>query len=354
MPDIVIPHESLVDFGRAILLAAGVPEDSADLVATSLGAANLRGVDSHGMQLLPFYIEKIRDGDIDTKAQGHIDRENGGCLTYHGDNGIGQVVARNCSDHAIRLAKAHGMAAVVAHDSNHFGAAAFWAQRMSRAGLIGIVMCNASPLAPPWQGKERRYGTNPICMSLPGPDLWLLDMATTTVAMGKIFKAEISGQPTIPYGWAMDKNGVPTTDTKAAIEGLPMPLGGYKGYGLAMMAEILCGVLSGGAFSMDVGGIRIKGRPMRVSQFYCAIDVARFMPINDFSERMRALVDMLKSTAPATGYDEVLVAGDPEWRNEAQRRETGIPLSDGVWKMMVDTAQSLGVKAPAVDTMELE
>jgi len=351
MPDIVIDHPTLVNFGRNILRAAQVPQDSADLVATALGASNLRGVDSHGFQLLPFYIQQIVDGNIDVNAQGHIAVENGSCLAYHGEQGIGQVIARNCCDHAIRLAKEHGTATVVARDSNHFGAAAFWGQRMSAAGLIGIVMCNASALVAPWQGKEKRFGTNPICMSLPGPDQWLLDMATTTVAMGKIFKASISGEPTIPAGWAIDKNGVPTTDTASAMDGWPMPLGGYKGYGLAMMAEILCAVLSGGAMSMEVGGIRTKDRPMRVSQFFMAIDVTRFMPLDEFTDRMRRLIEMMKSSAPAAGYDEVLVAGEPEWRNEERRRVTGIPLSEGVWKTLTDAAESLGVSAPAVDTM---
>ena len=351
MPDIVIPHETLVNFGREIMKAAQIPADSADLVATALGASNLRGVDSHGFQLLPFYIQQIRGGNVNIKTQGRVAAENNTCLTYDGENGIGQVIARNCCGHAIRIAKEHGISAVVARESNHFGAAAFWAQRMSANGLIGIVMCNASPLVAPWQGKEKRFGTNPICMALPGPDQWLLDMATTTVAMGKIFKASISGEPAIPAGWAIDKNGVPTTDTAAAMEGWPMPLGGYKGYGLAMMVEILCAVLSGGAMSLELGGIRIKDRPMRVSQFFMAIDVKRFMPREEFTARMRSLIEMMKSSAPATGYDEVLVAGEPEWRSEEQRRVSGIPLSEGVWKIMTDTAAALGVAIPVVDTM---
>ena len=351
MPDIVIPHDSLVAFGREILRAAQVPEDSAEIVAVSLGASNLRGVDSHGFQLLPFYIRQIADGNMDIHAQGHVASENAGCLTYDGEFGIGQVIARNCCDRAIRLARTKSTAVVVARDSNHFGAAAYWAQRMSAAGLIGIVMCNASPLVAPWQGSEKRFGTNPICMSLPGPEQWLLDMATTTVAMGRIFKASISGEPTIPAGWAIDKKGVPTTDTSAAMEGWPMPLGGYKGYGLAMMVEILSAVLSGGAMSLEVGGIYIKDRPMRTSQFFMALDVARFMPVDEFAERVRRLVEMMKSSAPATGYDEILVAGEPEWRNEAKRRRTGIPLSEGVWKTLTDTAQTLGVTAPAADTI---
>ena len=118
-------------------------------------------------------------------------------------------------------------------------------------------------LVPPWQGKQPRLGTNPICMAVPGGEEkpWLLDMATTTVAAGKIFKAKINGQPQIPPGWAMDSEGVPTTDPETALQGLLMPLGGYKGSGLAMMAEILCGVLSGGAMSTELGGIRFRGKP---------------------------------------------------------------------------------------------
>src|SRR5678815_2276110 len=128
---------------------------------------------------------------------------------------------------------------VVARESSHFGAAAYGAQKYSREGLIGIVMCNASGLVPPWQGREPRYGTNPICMSVPG-GRWLLDMATTTVAAGKIFKAATNGQETIPAGWAMDTEGVPTTSVQVALKGLISPLGGYKGSGLALMVEILC------------------------------------------------------------------------------------------------------------------
>lgn len=350
MPDILIGHEALHDFTRSLLTAIGVPEEAAELVSESLVVTNLRGVDSHGVQLLPFYIERIRAGGIDTKAKGRVASENGACLTYDGENGIGQVVSAICCDHAVRLAKEHGMGMVVARESNHFGAAAFWGQRMSASGMIGIVMCNASPIVVPWQGKEKLLGTNPICMSLPGPETWLLDMATTTVAMGKILKAFLNKQPSLPPGWAMDGDGLPTTDPEAGLNGSPMPLGGYKGSGLAMMAEILCAVLSGGAMSTELGGIRITDRPMRVGQFFMAIDVARFMPLDVFVERMRTLVGIVKSSQPAPGYSEVLVAGDPEWRMEALRRQEGIPVGEGTWGPLCQVAAALRVNVPQVTT----
>jgi LDH2 family malate/lactate/ureidoglycolate dehydrogenase len=187
-------------------------------------------------------------------------------------------------------------------------------------------------------------GTNPICMSVPGP--WLLDMATTTVAAGRIFKAFINGQPEIPAGWAFDSEGVPTTDTQKAYKGMLMPLGGYKGSGLAMMVEILCSVLSGGAMANEIGGIRMRGRKVRNSQVFMAIDVARFMPVEEFTARIEQLVSLMKSTPTAPGYDEVMVAGDPEWRSEAERLANGIPIADGNWNSLVKTAERVKVQVP--------
>jgi LDH2 family malate/lactate/ureidoglycolate dehydrogenase len=340
----IVSAEDLTSWAAALLEAATFPRPTAHLVAESLVAANLRGVDSHGVQLLPYYIEQVERGDMHAGAEGRIVLESGACLLYDGANGVGQQIANVCCGHAVRLARKRGIAIVAARESNHFGAAAYWGQKLSGAGLIGIVMCNASPIVAPWQGRERRLGTNPICVSVPGP--WLLDMATTTVANNRIFKALMNGEETIPAGWAVDSQGVPTTDTDAAIRGMPMPLGGYKGSGLAMMVELLCGVLSGGAMSVEVGGIRVEGKPTRTSQTFVAIDAGRFMPAGEFHRRVEWLVNTVKSAAPATGYDEVMVAGDPEWRAEAERRQSGIPLGQGTWDCLVETAARLGVGPP--------
>jgi LDH2 family malate/lactate/ureidoglycolate dehydrogenase len=340
----LISADALTRFSEDILTAAGVPSHKATVAAHCLVGSNLRGVDSHGIQLLPFYIDQLLAGELDPAADGQVISESGSCLHFDGQNALGQWVAETCCGHAIRIARSNGVGLVVARDSNHFGAAAWWAQKMRDAGQIGIVVCNASPIVPPWQGREGRLGTNPICMALPGP--WLLDMATTTVAAGKIFKAFLNGQPEIPAGWAFDGDGVPTTDTAAAYKGMLMPLGGYKGSGLAMMVEILCGVLGGGAMANEIGGIRFRGRTVRVSQTYIAIDIARFMPVEEFTARIEKLVGIMKSTAVAPGYEEVLVAGDPEWRIEAERRRDGIPVAQGNWDQLLKAAASVGVAAP--------
>jgi LDH2 family malate/lactate/ureidoglycolate dehydrogenase len=347
--DVVVSANELAPFAQSLLEAAGVAVAKARLVAESLVAANLRGVDSHGVQLLPYYLEQIEWGDVDARADGRVISESGVCLLYDGQNGIGQATAETCCAHAVRIASAQGMAMVVARESNHFGAAAFWAQKMSAAGQIGIVMCNASSLVAPWQGKQPRLGTNPICMAVPGGEEkpWLLDMATTTVAAGKIFKAKINGQPQIPLGWAMDSEGRPTTDPETALQGLLMPLGGYKGSGLAMMTEILCAVLSGGAMSTELGGIRFRGKPVRVSQMFMAIGIERFVALDEFRARMDRLIRIMKTTPTAKDYSEVLVAGEPEWRMEEERRRSGVPVGHGTWKALCEAGDRLGVAAPA-------
>jgi LDH2 family malate/lactate/ureidoglycolate dehydrogenase len=340
----------LREFCRQLASNAGASSVASDLVAESLVASNLRGVDSHGVSLLPYYLAQWSSKDVDVCSTGSIAHEAGATITFDGENAIGQLVASKCCDHAARLADEYGIGMVTARESNHFGAAAFWAQRISAHRRIGIVLCNASPLVPPWQGREGRLGTNPICMAVPGGEepAWLLDMATTTVAANKIFKAFNNKTPSIPAGWAMDKEGVPTTSTDEAYHGLLMPLGGYKGSGLAVMVEILCAVLSGSAIGSELGGIRFPGKPVRVGQFYLAIDVARFLPLEEFGARMDKLIRMLKSTVPAKGYNEVLVANDPERRTEAERRQHGIPIDPGTWDRLVKSAEVLNVALPTL------
>jgi LDH2 family malate/lactate/ureidoglycolate dehydrogenase len=168
------------------------------------------------------------------------------------------------------------------------------------------------------------------------------------VAANKIFKAFNNQTPSIPAGWAMDKEGVPTTSTVEAYRGLLMPLGGYKGSGLAVMVEILCAVLSGSAIGTELGGIRFPGKQVRVGQFYLAIDVECFIPLEEFGARMDKLIRMLKATPPAKGYEEVLVANDPERRMEAERNQSGIPIDPGTWDRLSQCALELEVPLPVL------
>ena len=343
---ITVSSSALELFARQLLEATGVSVPHAAIVAQSLVAANLRGVDSHGIQLLPYYLNQIAHHNIDISTIGAPAVESGATMVYDAANGLGAVTAAECCRNANRLAGSHGMGMITVKNANHFGACAFWAQKLAAEGNIGIVVCNASPLVAPWQGKEVRFGTNPICMAVPG-DQFLLDMATTAVAANRIYKAATNNEPTIPLGWAMDSEGRPTTDPKAALDGgLVMPLGGYKGYGLAIMVEILCAVLSGGAISTELGGIRIVDRPMNASHMFLAIAVNRFLPGGEFEPRITQLMGMLKAVQPAAGFDEVLVAGEPERRTGQHRSTHGIPIETGVWARLNEDASRLQIQAP--------
>jgi LDH2 family malate/lactate/ureidoglycolate dehydrogenase len=331
MPAVTSPE--LLRFTRDIFVALAVSHEEAELAALSLVAASVRGVDSHGVQLLPLYVDQLASGDIDVKATGRIIGEPGGCVLFDGENGLGQTIAAQCCDHAVRLARSAGTGLVVARNSNHFGRAAFWGARIAESDCIGIVLSNASPLVAPWQGREPRLGTNPICVAAPGG--WILDMATTSVAAGKIVDVVMEGGTAIPGEWALDAAGNPTTSAVAALKGTLLPLGGnvagYKGSGLAVAVEILCGVLSGGAFGNEVGSLRKRGRPAGISQTFLAIDIGRFMPVSAFESRVARLIEMLNSTSPAPGFEEVLVAGEPEARTEKQRLTGGIPIPHRLW-----------------------
>jgi LDH2 family malate/lactate/ureidoglycolate dehydrogenase len=343
---LTIRAEALKQYAASICWALGIDAEKSALVADSLVAANLRGVDSHGVQLLIWYAEQIERRNIAIDRVGRVVSESGPAMLYDAENALGQVVSRICCDHASRLADQFGIAFVTVRNSNHFGAAAYWAQAIADRGHIAIVLCNASPLVAPWQGRERRIGTNPICMAVPGVRRFLLDMATTTVALNRIYKMALSGETTIPEGWAQDAEGRPTRDVQEALKGFPMPLGGYKGYGLAMMVEILCAVLSGGAIASEVGGIRIHTRQMRVGHAFLAINPERFLPREEFDQRMARLIADVKSAAPAEGFHEVLVAGDPEWREEQRRLRDGIPVTRGIWEQIAQLAIRLGVAVP--------
>ncbi len=343
----VVAATDLQRYAAALLERLGVNASDAQFTASALVASNLRGVDSHGVALLRYYLEQLEHGDMDAQGEPDLVHQSGATALVDGFNAVGQLVARFASDQAIRLAMDHGVGIVSVKRSNHFGAAAYWVQRITSAGFIGLVLCNASSTVAPWQGKRGKLGTNPICFGVPGGSPFLLDMATTTVAANKIFNAHSAGKAEIPAGWALDREGVPTTSTEAAYQGLLQPLGGYKGSGLAVMVEMLCGVLSGGAVSDELGGIRFRGKPVDISQFFLALDPKCFLDPGEYEARALKLTQKLKETPPAVGYDEVLVAGEPELRTEARRRREGVPLAEATWQSLVEWGEKLGVAQPA-------
>jgi LDH2 family malate/lactate/ureidoglycolate dehydrogenase len=337
----------LAAWSRALLEAAGLPADHAEIVTDTLLDASLRGVDSHGVARLPVYLERLRGGLIDPRGRPRVERESGAVAVVDGENAPGQVVALLATDAAIRLAGAHGVGTVVARRSNHYGAAGYYAVRAARAGLLGFSTTNADPLVVPFGGTRAALGTNPIAFAAPLPDgdVFVLDMATSQVAANKVVNARAEGRA-IPAGWAVDAEGRPTTDPNAFAAAVP--LGGYKGTGLALMVEVLSAVLAGAAVTHETGRLfdEDRGRPQGLGHWFLALDPERTVGRAAFAGRLAALLDEIRSVPATEEAGEVLVAGDPEARAQAERERMGVPLSAPVVAELEAHSAALGVAVP--------
>jgi LDH2 family malate/lactate/ureidoglycolate dehydrogenase len=343
---VILTADALTDWSQALLEAAGLEQPAAATVAETLVATSLRGVDSHGVARLPIYVERLRAGVLNPHPRPHVERQNGAVAVMNADGGPGQVAGIAATDLSIHLAGQYGVGVVVVHSSNHYGAAGIYASRAARAGLIAITTTNADPLAVPYGGSRKALGTNPIAFAAPTDDgVFVLDMATSQVAANKIFNARDEGR-SIPEGWAVDEAGRAITDPNEFYA--VVPLGGYKGYGLALMVEILSGVLSGAGVTHGVAGLFANlDEPQGLGHFHLALEPAMTVGRERFTDVLEGLLDELRANPPAPGFDEVLVAGDPEERASIERLESGIPLPDSLAQNLVALSEELGVGVPA-------
>ncbi len=324
--------EKLAAFCTSVLEKVDVPHKHAQTVAKSLLAANLRGVDTHGVTRLPIYVERLRAGLMDGRASGSIVAETGSTAVFDGQNGLGQVVGTAGMQLALAKAESAGIAFVTVRNSNHFGTAAYYAMMALDHDMIGFSITNAPPLMAPWGGKKSFLGTNPLAIAVPAGEEkpFVLDMATSVSARGAIILAAKKGEP-IPPTWAMNVDGEPTTDARAALEGAVLPLGGHKGFGLALAIDILAGILAGGPFGPHIGELyNNPNKPQAVGHFLGAIRIDRFRPAREFKAEMDAMIREVKAQPLGKGFTKIMVAGEPEYLTEAERREKGVPLSDAV------------------------
>lgn len=329
---VVVSHEALTEFCKAVFQSAGVPVSVASIVAESLVYADLRGVESHGVIRTDIYLRRIIEGMIDPHAQARLERDEACTALMDGGNNFGAYVGVAALDMAIERARRHGVCAIGVKRSNHFGTGAFYAQRAIESGLALIVMSNASQTMPPTGGVRPFLGTNPLTCGFPTGRAapFILDMATSLVARGKIIMASKRGE-SIPAGWAVDKNGNSTTDAHSALEGAVLPLGGPKGFGLAMVIDILSGVLTGAGYGPSVSNMYENwSQAQDVGHFFIALDIERFMPLGLFTERLDHYIETLKKEPRACGVSEILHAGEVEHRLEARRRIDGIALPEQV------------------------
>ena len=328
-----------------LLAAAGLEPDASAAVATSLVDASLRGVDSHGVARTTIYVDRLRAGGLNRRPRPKVLRQDGAMALVDGDDGPGQVAGVFATDLSIDLAREHGVGAVAARRSSHYGAAAYYTRRAAAAGMVAMSSTNSDPLVIPFGGTKPVLGTNPISLAAPLSDgIFDLDMATSQVAINKIYNARDEGRP-IPEGWGVDERGEPTTDPAAVAAGVP--LGGYKGYALAVLVEILCGVLPGAGITHGVG--RLYGDPAEhqdVGHFHLALDPERTIGRDRFAALLEGMLAELVQVPVAPGHDEVLRPGDPELRARTERERDGIPVEPALLSSLQAYSAELEVTAP--------
>lgn len=319
--------KKLEQFCAALFMKAGAAPSHAQMVAESLVQADLRGVDSHGVVRTDIYLRRLEAGMINLNATMPI-RMDGAIALLDGQNHFGAVVGNKALDAAIEATKRYGYGVVGVKGSNHFGTCAYYLLKAVKHDVIMFVFSNASQTMPPTGGIRPFIGTNPFSVGIPAGKYqpFILDMATSVVARGKIISAAQKGE-SIPLGWAIDKQGNPTTDPKLALEGSVLPLGGAKGYGISMFIDILCGVLTGAGFGKYVNNMYENWEePQNVGHFFIGLDISKFMPLEQFKARIDQYFDEIKAEPTAPGTKEILIPGELEHRSTLERMRNGIEL----------------------------
>jgi len=332
--------DALLRFGAAAFVAAGMRPDEAAIVAEVLVHAELRGHASHGVTRIPISVKRLKAGVVKPRPSVRLTQVAPAMVLVDADNGPGPVGSVRALDAAVAMAETQGVGVAVVAHSNHNGAGSYYAERAMRRGCIALATTNAPPSMAAHGGRSAAIGTNPLTMGVPaGAQSLLMDMATSVVARGKIVEAS-KRKETIPAGWALDSVGRPTTDAVAAEKGVVLPLAGAKGSALAVMVEVLSGVLGGGRFAAGLGNLYSDFEtPQDIGHFFLAMKP----PDTGFAERVGTLVDQLKASALQEGVAEILMPGEPETRRQARLQAEGVELPANVATDLDAVAKELGI-----------
>ncbi len=340
-------QNKIADFIESSFKAVGMPNEHAKIISHLMSEADVSGADGHGIFRLPGYICRIKEGGLNLNPDIRVEREKSGMALVNGDNAQGHLVMKFCADLAAKKAKKSGVAWVGVHHSNHAGPAALYAKIPLSENMIGIYVAigNANHL-PPWGGTEMLLSTNPIAIAVPGlkePSI-VLDMATTVAAYGKVKTAAQRGEQ-MPEGWMIDREGQPLTDPTKSEDGFLLPIGGPKGYGLALMFGLLAGTLNGAAFGKDVIDFNSDFKTAtNTGQFVVAIDIASFSDVGTFKSNVDNIYRTMKNSPTLPDYDEVLLPGEQSHKKRMNRIKNGIPLHDELLETLNKTARDLGVE----------
>jgi LDH2 family malate/lactate/ureidoglycolate dehydrogenase len=336
----------LVEFIARSLAAVGVRPEDAGQVAALMAEADARGGDAHGVFRLPQYVKQIQQGAVNPRPNIQVMNSRAGTALIDGDNALGHLVVKRAAELAIEKARQCGIGWVGTRHSNHAGPAQLYPRMASAQDMIGIYFCVGNTnLVPPWGGTEVLLSTNPIAIAVPGakhPSI-VLDMATTNTAFGKIRLKAQGGEP-MPEGWMIDREGKPLTDAKRASEGFLLPIGGAKGYGLALMIGLLAGTLNGGAFGRDVIDYTVDSKtPSNTGQSILVVDIAAFADVQSFKQDVDEVWDEMKSSPTLPGVDEVRLPGERSEKVYRDRMAHGVPLTEGQIRILDELADRLGV-----------
>lgn len=322
--------ERLEDLVAQLAAGMGVPAEDAALFAEVLVDADLHGVSTHGVSRLNIYLKRIEAGLIDPQAALTADRGTGAILALDAGNGLGQIQARKALDMMIPLARQNGVASATIRNSQHFGALSWYCNYAARQKMVLLAMTNCEPAMSPEGGYEAFFGTNPMAASFPSGKGFpvKIDLATSTVARGNIIAAQKKGAP-IPSGWALDREGNPTTDASEALLGTVLTMAGHKGYALALMVELFSGVLSGSAIGPDVGSMyKSMDRKQDVGHFFCLFDVGAFLDYDEYLRRVDRTIERIKNSKMRPGVEEIMVPGERSARQARINSAQGIPISN--------------------------
>ena len=335
---------------QQIFRKLGVGKEDALLLTDSLIEANLRGVDTHGItRVLCVYAERIRRGVVNPESRFTVLREKASTALIDCHNSIGQIGAAKAMRMAIEKARRTGVAFTAVTHSNHYGMAAYWAMMALPQGMIGFSSTNAPAAAAPMGGRTAMFGTNPFAVAVPaGRELpVVLDLATTVVARGRIILHAKEDKPLEP-GWAFDERGNPTTDPHAALRGLLAPIGGYKGYGIMLAVDLLCGVLTGSNYGAHFPGFLADNMvdPADVGSVFAAVCVESFMDLGEFTEAVDRAIQEIRASKRADGVPRIFIPGEIEFEKKAERLARGIPIPEPVVRDFIALGRELNVPFP--------
>ena len=344
------PADRLRAWSEQVFQKVGVAKDDAALLTDTLIEANLRGVDTHGVtRVLCTYVKRIQAGVMSPRTELAVVRERASTALIDCKNSIGQVGAARAMRLAIDKAAKTGVAFVAVTHSNHYGAAAYWAMMAPEHGMIGFSSTNAPATVAPTGGRTAMLGTNPFAFAIPAgqEQSMVLDLATTVVARGRVMLYAKQNKPLEP-GWAFDERGVPTTDPHAALKGLLAPIGGYKGYGISLAIDLLCGVLTGSSYGSHFPGFLADNlkEPTDVGSVFAAINIESFMDLPEFKASMDKALREMKNSERADGVKRIYIPGEIELETKADRLKHGIPIPEAVVKDFVALGQELKVPFP--------